>query len=92
MAQTTGIDWLARNVFDSNMYSDPEPSPDDFERALKFMTKVKKDRDTKAKAKQTATAERQAQINRIINGEAAPKRVHEVRRPVTNELRMPVTN
>ena len=92
MAQTTGIDWLARNVFDSNTYSDPEPSPDDFEHALKFMTKVKKDRDTKAKAKQTATAERQAQINRRINGEAAPKRVHEVRRPVTNELRMPVTN
>ena len=73
IAQTTGMDWLARNVFDSNVYSDPEPSPDDFERALKFMTKVKKDRDTKAKAKQTATAERQAQINRRINGEAAPK-------------------
>ena len=55
------------------MYSDPEPSADDFDRALKFMTKVKKDRDTKAKAKQTVVADRQAQINRKLKEEAASK-------------------
>ena len=73
LAQTTGMDWVARNAFDSNMYSDPEPSADDFELALKFITKIKKDRDTKAKAKQTAATDRQAQINRKLKEEAVSK-------------------
>ena len=59
----------------NHIFSDPEPSADDFERALKYMFRVKENRDAKAKAKQTATTNRQAQISRALkeSEKAAPK-------------------
>ena len=55
LAQNFGMDFIARNVFDSNVYSDPEPSAQDFKSALAIVQRQRQEanqRDAHLKSRQ----------------------------------------
>ena len=66
LAQNLGMDFIARKVFDSNVYSDPEPSPQDFQSALAIVQRQRQEANQRNAQRQADLKSRQQQFEQSI--------------------------
>ena len=66
LAQNFGMDFIARNVFDSNVYSDPEPSAQDFKSALAIVQRQRQEANQRDAQRQADLKSRQQQFEQSV--------------------------